>query len=98
MKNDENIKEVLSDIRAQLNEIEEHLQWSLFAEQRFRIGDKVEWSRKARRQGFPRRKVAQRGVIKGMNGFNVVVQLLGTKKSQKFHHAFFNPVYGPHLF
>lgn len=92
------IKSVLAGIESKLSIIEEHVVWLIQAESRFRIGQRVEWSRRGRNRGFPSRKCAQRGTVRAVNGFSVVVQLDGIKIQRSFHHAFFNPVIGPKLF
>lgn len=89
---------LLAEIRAKLSIIESHLMWMITAEQRFRIGQRVEFSRRARERGFPKRKRSEKGFVKAVNSFSVVVKLDGYKQTHSYHHAFFNSVSGPKLF
>lgn len=88
----------LSEINKRLDVIVERMSWLIKAEQRFKVGQRVEWSRQARRQGFPTRKVAQKGTVKAIQGFSVVVKLDGLKQVNSYHHSFFNAVSGEKLF
>jgi hypothetical protein len=92
------VRAELPEIRASLDTIAAHMMWLIRAEQRFRIGRRVEFSRRARDRGFPKRKQSAKGVIKGFDGFSVDVLLDGYKHRHTYHHAFFNPVSGPKLF
>jgi len=92
------VKEELPEIRSGLDAIESHMAWLIKADQRFARGQRVEWSRAGRKRGYPHRKIAQQGSVKGMDDFSLVVLLDGYKKPHSFHHSFFNPVQGPKLF
>lgn len=92
------IRAELDAICKTLEVIEEHMAWMIRAGARFRVGQRVEWSRKGRKCGFPNRKVAQRGNVKSIDALSIVVKLDGIKHAKSYHHAFFNPVYGPKLF
>lgn len=92
------IESEINQIKASLDIIEEHLAWMIPADSRFSVGQRVEWSRKAKSQGFPRRKIAQKGTIKAIDRFCVLVKLDGLKKITSYHHAHFNPVNGKKLF
>jgi hypothetical protein len=98
MKTDKRISAELAEIRQKLDSIEEHLVWLIKPDQRFAVGRRVEFSRRARKRGFPLRKRATRGIVKAIDGFSVVVLLDGYRKPSSYHHAFFNPVSGPKLF
>jgi hypothetical protein len=94
-------KELQSELKAiskQLECIEEHMGWMIRPEQRFQIGQRVEWSRKAIKAGLPTRKKSNKGIIKAVNSFSIVVHMDGVKKPRTYHHAFFNPVTGQKLF
>lgn len=95
---DKRIRAELDVIATKLSALEEHMIWLIHPDTRFCVGQRVEWSRRARARGFPRRKIAQRGVVKVIDGFSIIVKLDGLKKQTSFHHAFFNPVSGPKLF
>jgi hypothetical protein len=97
-KIDDQIRTQLDAICEKLKAIEEHMAWTIKAEQRFGIGQRVEWSRKAREAGFPTRKKAKRGTVKGVGLFSIVVKLDSLKKPGGYHHAWFNPISGPKLF
>lgn len=89
----------LDEITEHLDSIAEHMAWLIKPDTRFRVGQRVEWSRKGRRLSMHRRKVAQRGVVKAIGGgFTLTVKLDGQKQERSYHHAFFNPVSGPKLF
>lgn len=98
MTNEKHIFELLDVIDKKLEIIEDNMAWLIVAEKRFRVGQRVEWSRKARKQGLPTRKIAQRGTVKAINLFSIVVKLDGIKKPSSYHHAFFNSISGPKLF
>lgn len=98
MKMNQQIHQKIKEIEEHLDSISEHMAWLISAEQRFQIGQRVEWSRKGKAQGFLRRKNCHRGTVKGVNSFTITVQLDGLKHASKFHHAFFNPISGPKLF
>ena len=99
MNADKSIQDQITLIKRSLETIEEHLAWLIRADARFRVGQRVEWSRKGRKQGFPRRKIAQRGTVLAVrNTFGILVKLDGMKKESSYHHSFFNPVNGPKLF
>lgn len=92
------ITRTIDAINNRLDSIQEQMAWMIRAEQRFHVGQRVEWSASGRKKGFPSRKKAKRGTVKAVDGFSVVVKLDGLKKETSFHHAFFNPVSGPKLF
>lgn len=98
MNTDQKIMATISAISEKLDVIQEHMAWVIKPDQRFRIGQRVEWSAKAHRAGFPMRKKCKRGTVKAMNLFSIVVLLDGQRKPSTYHHAFFNPVSGPNLF
>lgn len=98
MKLNDQIKSQLDAINGQLKVVEEHMAWMIKPESRFRIGQRVQWSRKGVAVGFPRRKKARRGIIRHIRGFSIVVKLDGLKQATSYHHSFFNPVTGPKLF
>lgn len=93
-----NIRSELDAIFKKLGALEGHMIWLIRSDARFRVGQRVEWSRRGREQGFPRRKIAQKGTVKAISGFSIVVKLDGLKQQRSFHHAFFNPVSGGKLF
>lgn len=94
----ESIQSVVNEIKEKLKSIEDHMVWLIKPDSRFWKKQRVEWSRRAREQGWPRRKIAQKGTVLEVRGFTIVVKLDGMKHAKEFHHAFFNPVSGPKLF
>jgi hypothetical protein len=98
MDNISQIKTEIEQIKESLERISEYMAWTIKPTQRFIIGQRVEWSRKARKQGYPTRKIAQKGTVKAINSFTITVKLDGLKKVKNYHHAFFNPVLGQKLF
>lgn len=88
----------IAAINEKLTAIEDAVAWLIKPDLRFRIGQRVEWSRSGRRAGFPYRKKAQRGTVKGIGAFMITVKMDSMKRESSFHHAFFNPVSGPKLF
>jgi hypothetical protein len=95
---DAKIRSELDQITKQLDTISEMMAWLIMPDSRFTIGQRVEWSRKGRKSGFPRRKCAQKGTVKAIDGFSITVRMDGIKHPDKYHHAFFNPVKGEKLF
>lgn len=98
MNTNKRIMSQIDQICEKLDGIEEQMVWLIKPDQRFHVGQRVEWSKRGRKMGYPRRKIAQRGTVKEINGFSILVRLDGLKQEIKFHHAFFNPLFGPKLF
>lgn len=92
------IRRTLERIKTGLDNIEDHMVWLITPIQRFHLNQRVEFSRRARKRGFPTRKASFKGVVKAINGFSISVLLDGYKRTHSYHHAFFNPVSGPKLF
>lgn len=93
------LKDVIAEIREKLDRIESQFIWMVKPEQRFRIGQRVKFSNRAKRAHLvSRNKLERRATIKSFNVFSVVVQLDEKKHPVSYHHAFFNPVRGPQLF
>lgn len=92
------VEKSLAEIRQLLDSVEDHLIWLIKPETRFRVGQRVEFSRRARKRGFPKRKELDAGKVTEIDGFTVYVRLDGYKTEHGYHHAFFNPINGPKLF
>ena len=91
----------LDKIEHRLNLINEYFAWMIHAEQRFNVGQRVEFSRLADDQGISkgRKKGVRTGTVKTIDdSFIIGVQLDGYKRPAGFHHSFFNPMRGPKLF
>jgi hypothetical protein len=92
------IRDTIAEIKQGLDAIEDHMIWQIKPEQRFKIGQRVEFGRRARERGFPQRKRSAKGIVKAIDGFNLVVLLDFYARPKSFYHAFFNPVSGPKVF
>ena len=100
-KQSETADSLLTAISEKLRTIEHCLAWTIHADQRFEIGQRVEFSRHADEQNISRHKRGgRRGIIKaiGWDNFTIYVQLDGHKTTSRYHHSFFNPISGPKLF
>lgn len=92
-------KKIIAEIQQKLDNIEGYMVWLIAAGQRFRKDQRVEFSKRAiRRHLVPSTRADVRGTIKSIKGFSVVVALDDRKHPRSYHHAFFNPVFGPKLF
>lgn len=86
-------------IQQKLKVIEEYSAWQIHADQRFKPGQRVEFSRKAiERIGPGKLSVTKGRIVEIQDAFGVTVQLDGCKQPGSYHHSFFNPVRGPKLF
>lgn len=94
------IPELIDQIEQRLEVVEEYVAWSIRADQRFKKGQRVEFSRKAIENRIgPGKKGVTRGVVTGVSdNWSVTVLLDGYKSASSFHHSFFNPVSGAKLF
>lgn len=93
------IIETVAVISDKLDAISEYMAWMIRSEQRFRVGQRVEWSRKGRKAGFLRKNmINRRGTVKELSGFSIVVKLDGQKQQRSYHHSFFNQLTGMKLF
>ena len=90
--------ELIAEIKERLTTIEEYMAWMIRADQRFRVGQRVEFSRKAQRNGIVPRTLARKGTVKRIDLLSVWVLIDGRKQPGCWHHAFFNAVSGPKLF
>ena len=98
---DAKIQKLIRQINEKLDAIEDLMAWRILARERFKVGQRVEFSRSADRSGISkgRKGGVRRGRIVSIDdGCGVVVLLDGYKKPTGFHHAFFNPVSGPKVF
>lgn len=97
---DERIHQVIDSIQAKLALLEEYAAWTIRGNQRFKIGQRVEFSRKAKEKTISDRTKGgvTRGKVTAIDGFILKVLLDGYKRPHGYHHSFFNPVSGPKLF
>jgi hypothetical protein len=92
------VQDLIAEIKARLTTIEDYMAWLIRADQRFCVGRRVEFSRKAKRNGIVPKTLAKKGTVKRMDTFSVWVLIDGRKQPRCWHHSFFNPVSGPKLF
>jgi hypothetical protein len=99
-ENNRQLKPIIDGISEKLKLIEEYTAWQIHANQRFKVGQRVEFSRKAMKGGLGpgKRGVTKGKLIKIADSWIVVVRLDGYKAPRAYHHSFFNPVSGPKLF
>jgi hypothetical protein len=85
---------IIDSINQRLDHIEEMAAWLVSAEQRFKKGQRVQFSPAADRRGISARRKGgvRRGTVTGFGGFSVDVLLDGHKKPMGFHHLFFDPI------
>lgn len=90
----ETIGSLIADINDRLNGLEESMMWTIKATDRFKPGQRVEFSPMADRNGLSlRRKGGVRtGVVEQVDSsFTIMVRLDGYTKPISFHHKFFQP-------
>lgn len=91
-KTDAAIMDTIDRINAKLDMLTEQLAWLVRAGDRFRKGQRVQFSALAKAKGISKRKHgADRGRVIGTTGFTVTVLLDGYKQPSSFHHMFFDP-------
>ena len=90
-RNENDPRELISQINERLDSIETLMSFSISAMQRFRVGQRVKFSPAAKRAGVSTRtkRGVQKGRVVGMDGFTVRVLLDGYKKPHAYHHIFF---------
>lgn len=84
---------LIADINARLDNIEELMAWTIRADQRFRVGSRVEFSPTADRRGLSmgRKDGVRTGKVTKVDGFAIDVLLDGYAKPRGFHNKFFMP-------
>lgn len=93
-------EKIVAEIRQKLTNIEGYMVWLITAGQRFHKGQRVEFSKRAVRNGLvPSTRTNVRSTIKSVGpGFSILVKPDDRKQPRSYHHAFFNPISGPKLF
>lgn len=94
-KTKETAASLCQSIHRHLDNIEDMWAWSIKAAQRFKVGQRVEFSKKADRNGITRRIKgnARRGVVVALTpGCSMKVKIDGYSAARGFHHSFWNPV------
>lgn len=86
----ESVTSLVAEISARLDNIEDLTAWCIRADQRFKKGDRVRFTKRAERQGFKNRKGGKGGRVVSVGPtFTVTVQLDGYAKPREMHHKFF---------
>lgn len=90
----DSIESILADIEKRLNDIEDVMSFMVRSSQRFKKGQRVQFSAKAERAGITRTKggVRKGRVIEAGDSFLMKVLMDGYRKPHTYHHAFFEPV------
>lgn len=93
-KKEQTVESLIGDINQRLDAIEDMAAWLVKAEQRFRKGQRVQFSAAAdRRTVSARTKGGVRtGKVIKADGYLVTVLLDGYKSPRSYHHSFFEPV------
>lgn len=86
--------ELIEAINKRIDRIEELVAWRVLAKERFKVGQRVQFSAAADRKTISdRRKNGVRtGTVKGMDAYWMDVLLDGYKQTRSFHHMFFDPM------
>lgn len=84
----------IAEIKERLDAIEDMTAWLVRTDQRFKKGQRVQFSPAADRKGISARIKGgvRRGTIVGLDSVGVTVLLDGYKKPQGFHHSFFEKI------
>ncbi len=85
------VEQLVSDINERLDSIEDLMMFTIRADQRFRVGQRVKFSAKAERQQISKGR-PPRGTVKRVDSVSVVVLLDGRKQPTSFNHMFLEPV------
>lgn len=89
----ETVETIVAEIKQRLEAIEDVMSFMVRSNQRFRKGQRVQFSARAERRGITRGRRVHRGrVVEAGNSFVIKVLLDGRKRPQSFHHSFFDPV------
>lgn len=86
---------MIEQIHQRLDNVEDLMGWLVKAEQRFKVGQRVQFNGKADRHGLSigRKGGARAGRVTGFeNGFTLKVLLDGYTRPHGFHHGFFDPM------
>lgn len=98
-KKTESVRDLINEIHRKFDNIEDLMAWQIRAEQRFKKGQRVEFSRSAARHHVAKAKHGvKKGTVLKVDGFCITVLLDGYKTPQSYQHSFFNPVIGNKLF
>jgi hypothetical protein len=95
-KTEETVESILDDIEKRLDALEDVMSFTVRSNQRFKKGQRVQFSAKADRAGVSRTRgrVRMGRVVEVGDGFTMKVLLDGYKKPHSYHHAFFDRVGG----
>lgn len=83
--------EVIDEINARLDRIEDMLMTTMPAEDRgFRVGQRVGFSALARRTDLKPKMLAKLGKVTSVDAYWIMVLLDGRKTATRYHHKFFD--------
>lgn len=87
-------EELMADIEKRLDAIEDTMSFMVHSDQRFKKGQRVQFSAKAERAGITntKGKVRKGRVVEVGNNFTMRVLMDGYKQPHSYHHAFFDGV------
>lgn len=93
-KRQQDVLSLTAEIEKRLASLEDTISFLVKSNQRFKKGQRVKFSEKAKRSGITRTKggVQKGRVVKVGDGFTMEVLLDGYKKPHQYHHAFFEGV------
>lgn len=90
------VESLMTEIEKRLDALEDVMSFMVRSNQRFKKGQRVQFSAKADRAGVSRTRggVRKGRVVEVGDNFRVKVLLDGYKKPHSYHHAFFDRVGG----
>jgi hypothetical protein len=91
---DAQINQLLDNIKERLDSLEETIAWTIKANARFKKGQRVKFSKYAKRKHIDTGKAkGKKGTITEISdSFSVKVLLDGYKQPHQYHHSFFERV------
>lgn len=83
---------IIDGINKKLDNLEELIYWRIGADERFRKGQRVQFSAIADRRGMSkgRKGGVRKGRVTGIHGTSIEVLLDGYTRPKGFHHMFFD--------
>lgn len=91
-KNTATVSELIDEINARLDSLEDMISFTIRADSRFRVGQRVRLNEKAKQRHIRgKRGVATGRVVRLSDSFTMDVLLDGYKQPRGYHHSFFDP-------
>ena len=95
MNNDDQLEATIPEIIRRLDAVEDMILFSIRANARFKRGQRVQLSHRAKRAKLKFKRGVTRGrVISASDSFTMVVLMDGYKRPTGFFHGFFDPIGG----